>query len=101
MQRRVPDVSRVAGKERPRGAPIAVVVRDLADSQTADQRTIGAVDAVAPASVVASPVERVGHHQMRRSPVQDLGDDVGLGAVAACKAVIAEQPDITRFANYL
>jgi len=70
VQRPVPDIGHLTGKERPGLAPIrAVVIGNLASAF----RLCGA-NLVAPARIIHHAIRRIRNHEMRCDPIQKPGN---------------------------
>ena len=91
VQRAVPDIGDIPGKQRIGLPPVgAIVVEHLA------LRELAAAEAAArsPGRIVADPVRRIGDHQMRLRARQHLLDIGRAGAVAAANPMVSQQPYI-------
>ena len=85
VQRAVPDIGDIAGKERPGLAPVgAVVVEHLSAGQRAPIRKSRAF---APAWIVVHAIGRIGHHQVRYDSRQRAAHCGCIGAVATHEPV--------------
>ena len=90
VQRPVPDVGDLAGKQRPGLAPVGpVVVQHLAGAPGR-----GGARPVAPGRVVGHAIGRIGRHQMRPHPAEQPRHVGGIGGAAAEQPVAAEQPEV-------
>src|SRR6266436_7577950 len=86
----MPDISDVAGEERPGRTPVGpFVIGDLATPA-------GFVDArtVAPGRVVAHPIGRIRDHELGGGPIEQGRDGGGIGAVPADDPMRSQLPDI-------
>ena len=95
----VPDIDHVAGKQRPCLAPVgAVVVQDRSLCQS-----LRCYAALLPPGWIVVHAITVDRSRSRCgfTPFEDTRDIVGIGAVAADQAMIAEEPDIARHADRL
>ena len=91
MQRAMPDIGHIAGKQRPGRAPVGtIVVQHLAGPFG-----LGRARLVAPGWVIFHAIGRIGHHQERLHIAQQPSDHIGGCAVAADQTVRSQLPDVT------
>src|SRR5215470_18851779 len=91
VQRAVPHISDIPGKQRIRRPPIgAVIVEHLA------LRELAGTDPITgpPGRIIADPIRRVAHHQVGLRSGQHRLDIRRIGAVTTADAVVAQQPDV-------
>src|SRR6516225_9670408 len=93
VQRPVPHISDIAGKERIGLPPVgAVIIEHLA------LRELAGIDptARAPGWIIADPIRGVAHHQMGLRSRQHRLDIRRIGAVTTTDAVVSQPPDVAR-----